>query len=59
MFLELRRHFGFHQAAAYVFILTVTVGFIASWLMARFIDAPGINFSKYVYTRFFKKSEAA
>jgi hypothetical protein len=31
----------------------------ASWLMARFVDAPGIRLSKYVYTRFFKKSAAA
>ncbi|WP_321505890.1 hypothetical protein [uncultured Methanoregula sp.] len=36
-----------------VFLLTIPLLFLASYLMYRFVDMPGIAFAKYVYSRFF------
>ena len=47
---------GYNHAALYIFVATIAVCIPASWLMARYIDDPGIKLSKYVYNRWFKKA---
>jgi peptidoglycan/LPS O-acetylase OafA/YrhL len=37
-----------------VFAITIPIVFLVSKAMTKFVDKPGINFSKYLYTRFFK-----
>jgi len=57
VFLQLHDRLGFNHTVAVVFLLTVALCFILSWLIAKYIDEPGIRFSKYVYNRWFKKVE--
>jgi peptidoglycan/LPS O-acetylase OafA/YrhL len=54
-FLKLYGHFDYNHSVAVVFILTISVTMFLSWLMEKYIDDPGIRFSKYVYNRWVKK----
>jgi peptidoglycan/LPS O-acetylase OafA/YrhL len=44
------------QTGIFVFLLTLPVLLLASYLMYRFVDMPGITFAKYMYSRFFGKT---
>ncbi len=56
LFLHIHDRFGYNHSVLYVFLLVVAVCALASWLMTRYIDGPGIKFAKYIYTRFVKDS---
>jgi peptidoglycan/LPS O-acetylase OafA/YrhL len=55
LFLNWHERFGYNHAVAYIFVLTVALTLSLAWLMAKYIDDPGIKFSKYVYDRWFKE----
>ncbi len=57
LLLHMYPYIGYNHAALYIFLITAAVCIPASWLMARYIDDPGIKLSKYVYKRWFKKRE--
>ena len=50
-FLQLFGRFGYNVSVSIVFVLTMAVLFLMSWLMTRYIDAPGIQLAKYLYER--------
>ncbi len=56
MFLHIYERWGYNHSTVAVFVATIPVCILVSWLMTRFIDDPGIRFSKYVYERWLKKS---
>ncbi len=56
MLLHMYPGVGYNYAALYIFLVTTAVCIPASWLMAKYIDDPGIKLSKYVYNRWFKKA---
>ncbi|HTB06348.1 MAG TPA: hypothetical protein VK806_05285, partial [Bacteroidia bacterium] len=37
-----------------VFVITIPIVLLVSKAMTKFVDKPGINFSKYLYNRYFK-----
>ena len=47
---------GYNKSMIIVFLLTNIVCLAFSWLMTKYIDVPGTQFSKYIYEHFFKKS---
>ena len=53
-FLHIYQRFGYNHSVVYVFFLTIAVSTIASLIMTKYIDGPGIKFAKYVYTRYIK-----
>ncbi len=55
LFLKLHDQFGYNHTTAIVFVLTLAFSLCVSWLMARYIDAPGMRLSKYVYERWGKQ----
>jgi peptidoglycan/LPS O-acetylase OafA/YrhL len=55
LFLHIYERWGYNHSALFVFFATIAVCVVVSWLMTRFVDDPGIRFSKYVYERWFKK----
>lgn len=57
LFLKLHDHFGYHQSVALIFVATITMSILVSWLMTKYIDDPGIRFSKYVYDRWIKPKQ--
>jgi peptidoglycan/LPS O-acetylase OafA/YrhL len=56
LYLKLAAPVGFNKSLPLIFILTALVCLIVAWLMTKFIDEPGVKFSKYVYSRWFKKA---
>jgi peptidoglycan/LPS O-acetylase OafA/YrhL len=54
-FLQVQPHMSYNRAVLLVFVLTTAVTLPASWLMARYVDAPGMRFSKYVYDRWIRR----
>jgi peptidoglycan/LPS O-acetylase OafA/YrhL len=59
LFLCLSGRFGYNHSVAIVFILTTLTCLILSWAMTKYIDEPGVKFSKYIYKTWFKKAEHA
>jgi peptidoglycan/LPS O-acetylase OafA/YrhL len=57
LFLRIHERFGYNHSVIYIFALTTGICLLLSWLMARYIDDPGIKCSKYVYNRWFRKHE--
>ncbi len=58
VFLKIYGRFDYGYSVAIVFLLTTIVCLFLSWLMARYVDDPGIQLSKYVYKRWIKKKPA-
>ena len=56
LFLKLNAHIGYVYCTILVFILSAPVAMFVSWLMAKYIDAPGMRLSKYVYEKWIKKA---
>jgi peptidoglycan/LPS O-acetylase OafA/YrhL len=54
-FLNLHPYISYNRLVLLLFILTTAVALPISWLMTRYIDTPGMNFSKYIYNRWSKK----
>ncbi len=59
LYLKLAVPVGFNKAVCVIFVLTSLVCLLLSWIMTKFIDDPGVEFSKYVYNRWFKKAKVA
>jgi peptidoglycan/LPS O-acetylase OafA/YrhL len=59
VFLKLSESMAYNSAVAVVFLLSMALCLPLSWLMTKYIDVPGTNFSKYVYERFAKAAPEA
>ncbi len=57
LFLQLYSSLGYNKSVTIVFVSTIGVCVGVSWLMARYIDAPGVKFAAYVYKRFVKAGD--
>ena len=55
LFLKMHNQFGYNYTVVIVFLITLAFSIFISWLMARYIDAPGMKLSKYVYERWVKR----
>ena len=56
LYLKMHIPLGHNRSVVYIFFITTGFCLLVSWLMAKYIDDPGIRLSKYVYNRWFKKS---
>jgi peptidoglycan/LPS O-acetylase OafA/YrhL len=54
LFLKLSESMAYNNAVLVVFLLSLAICIPLSWVMTKYIDVPGTNFSKYVYERFAK-----
>lgn len=52
-----KAHPDYNLVALVTFLATILVTLIISKIMTLYIDKPGLRFSKYIYTRFFKGIE--
>lgn len=50
-------HLGYHICFVATFILSLTATFTISYLVYKYVDRPGIQLSKWMYTRFFKGAD--
>lgn len=50
---------GYHLCFLITFIASLSVTIMVSYLMYRYIDRPGIKFSKWIYQKFFTAKEAS
>ena len=56
-FVHLYAQMSYNLAALLVLMLTIGITLLAAWLMTKYVDDPGVKFSKYFYTRFMAKEK--
>ena len=54
MLLRLGVAYSYNQAALGIFLLTLVLCLVLSWLMTKYVDEPGTRFSRYVYDKWFR-----
>ena len=57
LFLHIFGSMGYHTAVLIVWLATIIVCFLLSYLMTKYIDDNGVKASKYIYNRYFKSKE--
>lgn len=59
LFLKLWRQIGYMRAVGVAFVATVAITIPAAYVMTRLVDDKGVQLSRYVYRRWFRKEQTA